>query len=71
MTELLFQNDSYVKTFDATILEVDSQENSIVLDRTAFYPGGGGQPSDSGIILVDGTSLAVTKVKSIGIVASS
>jgi misacylated tRNA(Ala) deacylase len=66
MTELLFQTDSYLKNFDATILEVNSSENAIVLDRTAFYTGGGGQPNDTGIILMDNSSLAVTRVKSQG-----
>ncbi len=63
MTELLFQTDSYLKTFEASVLEVDGQENAIVLDRTAFYPGGGGQTNDIGNILVADTSLAVTRVK--------
>jgi misacylated tRNA(Ala) deacylase len=66
MTNLLFQTDSYIRAFDATILEIDGNENAIVLNQTAFYPGGGGQPNDTGIILLDDNSLTVTRVKSQG-----
>ena len=63
MTELLFQTDSYLKEFQATVVAVNPAEGAVVLDRTAFYPGGGGQPNDVGHLLVEGRSLAVTKVK--------
>ena len=46
MTELLFHHASYLKEFKATVEEL--VENGVVLDRTAFYAGGGGQPSDVG-----------------------
>lgn len=48
MTELLYQTDSYVKEFDAKVVAVDAAGNRVALDRTAFYPGGGGQPNDLG-----------------------
>ena len=41
---MLFIEDSYLKDFDATILNIDS--NKIILDRTAFYAKSGGQPGD-------------------------
>jgi len=44
MTELLFQTDAYLKEFSATITSIDTASRAVVLDRTAFYPGGGGQP---------------------------
>src|SRR5271157_1687649 len=50
MTELLYLNDHYLREFDATIVEVPD-EKSIVLDRTALYPRGGGQPSDRGTLV--------------------
>ena len=41
MTDLLYQTDSYLREFDATIVAVDSAAGRVALDRTAFYPGGG------------------------------
>lgn len=52
MTELLYQTDSYLQTFDAVITAIDPEQGWIVLDRTAFYPGGGGQPPDLGQITI-------------------
>jgi len=48
MTELLYLKDSYLKEFDAQILEIIG--NAIVLDKTAFYYQGGGQPCDLGTL---------------------
>jgi misacylated tRNA(Ala) deacylase len=48
MTELLYQTDSYLREFDAVVTAVDVENHGVVLDRTAFYPGGGGQPADFG-----------------------
>lgn len=48
MTDLLYQADSYLREFDATVREVEAGAAGVVLDRTAFYPGGGGQPADRG-----------------------
>jgi len=50
MTTLLYQTDSYLKEFDATVSGVSEEPRGLALDRTAFYPGGGGQPADSGTI---------------------
>ena len=61
MTEHLYQTDSYVKEFDAVVTAVDGQ--AVALDRTAFYPGGGGQPNDVGALAWDGGSAQVVKVK--------
>ena len=47
-TELLYLVDAYLKEFDAKVVEV--RENAIALDRTIFYPTGGGQPNDTGEI---------------------
>jgi misacylated tRNA(Ala) deacylase len=46
MTDELFLNDSYVKEFEARVVKLGGRE--VILDRTAFYPGGGGQPADKG-----------------------
>ncbi|MGH3105590.1 MAG: alanyl-tRNA editing protein [Rubrobacteraceae bacterium] len=48
MTEELFLGDSYLREFEAVVVELSGRE--VILDRTAFYPGGGGQPPDSGTL---------------------
>ncbi len=60
MTEILCYADSYMREFEATVVERTSK--GVVLDRTAFYPGGGGQPSDSGELFVGGDSYAVGRL---------
>ena len=60
MTELLFHSDSYLKEFTATVTDVT--ESGVVLDRTAFYIGGGGQPSDTGTLESRGQVYPVTRV---------
>ena len=58
MTEQLFRDDAYLKECSAQGVEV--YEGVIVLDRTVFYPLGGGQPGDIGTISwADGSALAV------------
>ncbi|MGC8599924.1 MAG: alanyl-tRNA editing protein [Nitrososphaeria archaeon] len=62
MTELLYLQDCYIKDFTAKVLE--DFGDSVVLDRTAFYPGGGGQPNDEGWFLLDNlTKYEVKKVE--------
>lgn len=50
MTVLLYQHDSYLQKFSATVSAVDEANRAIILDQSAFYPGGGGQPSDTGTL---------------------
>ncbi len=50
MTELLAQTDAYLREFDAVVTEADPAGRAVALDRTAFYPGGGGQPHDLGTL---------------------
>jgi misacylated tRNA(Ala) deacylase len=64
MTEQLYQTDSYIREFDAVVTAVDGQ--TVALDRTAFYPGGGGQPHDMGLLTWEGGSAAVTRVRKQG-----
>ena len=48
MTEELFLSDAYLRRFEARVVNLNGRE--AVLDRTAFYPGGGGQPTDKGTL---------------------
>lgn len=61
MTQLLYLHDSYLREFDATVTAVD--EPRVALDRTAFFPGGGGQPSDTGTLRWDGISAQVVDLR--------
>ncbi|MEM7124513.1 MAG: alanyl-tRNA editing protein [Pseudomonadota bacterium] len=56
--ELLFRDDAYQRSCDAVVTQVD--DDGIRLDRTVFYPTGGGQPGDSGTLtLGDGRCIAI------------
>ena len=65
MTELLFQLDSYVKEFEATVTAVDVNNRGVILNQTAYYPGGGGQPQDTGTITSGDTTYAISGLKRI------
>lgn len=66
-TDELFRTDSYLKECEATVTGVN-ERGGILLDRTVFYPTGGGQPGDSGVLrLAGGGEIAiVTTVKGVG-----
>ena len=65
MTEILCYTDSYLREVDATV--VDTTPKGVVLDRTGFYPGGGGQPADTGVLYEEATRYGVGKVsRSVG-----
>lgn len=68
MNAELFYDDAYLREFDAAITAVDKKDGQlrVALDRTAFYPGGGGQPNDTGWITVDYRKAEVSKVKQEG-----
>ncbi len=59
-TELLYLRDAYLREFTATV--VDRRDGAVALDRTAFYPTGGGQPHDTGSL----GALAVSEVRKEG-----
>ena len=61
MTEELFLKDSYTKEFDARVVKLDGRE--LILDRTAFYPGGGGQPPDKGSLGIGPIEAMVVDVR--------
>jgi alanyl-tRNA synthetase len=64
-TRLLYYEDSYVKQFEAKITKVVQTENGLglVLDQTAFYPMGGGQPADKGIVKGENWEAAVVDMQ--------
>jgi len=62
MTDLLYHTDSYLKEFDAVVTGIDEEKHGILLDRTAFYPGGGGQPNDLGELRTGDTVYKLSKV---------
>jgi misacylated tRNA(Ala) deacylase len=66
MTTLLYQTDAHLKEFSAAITSVDVETRAVILDQSAFYPGGGGQPCDFGTLEVAGTTYPVEKVKKQG-----
>ncbi len=63
MTELLYQTDSYLQGFTATVTAVNAENRAVLLDRSAFYPGGGGQPYDTGSLDAAGITLPVVRMK--------
>jgi misacylated tRNA(Ala) deacylase len=64
-TELLYSTDAYLRSFDAQVQEV-TPDGGVVLDRTAFYPTGGGQPHDLGTLSWDGGASNVVEVRKSG-----
>ena len=63
MTDLLYLEDSYLKAFQATVLGHDMDRNGVLLDRSAFYPGGGGQQPDRGALWIGKREYRVSTVR--------
>ncbi len=64
-TEQLYYVDAYVKEFDAKVLKVINNQY-VVLDRTYFYPEGGGQPADHGFLVFGDAKTEVVDVRKVG-----
>lgn len=62
MTKLLFRQDAYQETAIGSLLEV-SAEGGLIFDQTIFYPIGGGQPSDLGVLSNEAQTLKVREVR--------
>ena len=61
MSENICYTDAYARQVDATVVDIDADSHAVLLDRTVFYPGGGGQPADHGQLIGDsGGSWRVT-----------
>ena len=64
-TKMLFHEDPYIKGFEAKVLRVINGEY-LILDKTAFYPEGGGQLADEGYVEVNGNRIRVIDVQKVG-----
>ncbi len=62
MTHRIELTDATVREWDATVLH-SSRDDGIVLDRSAFYPGGGGQPPDAGVLLWGGVQTRILSAR--------
>ena len=65
MTLQLFHQDSYQQSFEARVALVDHDNHGIILDQTAFYPGGGGQPSDHGWFIINEVKIPLGGIKKV------
>jgi len=67
-TKALYYEDHYIKEFDAEVLWKNKTKNGteVILDKTAFYPEGGGQPADKGILITDEKKVIVKQVEKEG-----
>ncbi|MCD6355899.1 MAG: hypothetical protein J7L66_01330, partial [Anaerolineaceae bacterium] len=63
MTKLLYQTDSYQKEFSALVIKTMIESNTIILDQTLFYPGGGGQVYDHGFLTFNGKKASLKRAK--------
>jgi len=62
MTERIYSTQAYERAMSATVVDADREDGRVVLDRTVFYPGGGGQPFDEGALVIGDDRLQVVRV---------
>ncbi len=63
MTDRIYSTRAYEAAMDAEVVDVDADEGAVLLDRTVFYPGGGGQPCDTGALWIGDDRLEVVRVR--------
>jgi misacylated tRNA(Ala) deacylase len=66
MSDKIYSTDAYARTMAATVLDTDREDGRVLLDRTVFYPGGGGQPHDVGALWIGDDRLDVVRVTADG-----
>jgi misacylated tRNA(Ala) deacylase len=66
VTDKIYSTDAYARDVEATVVDVDPVDGRVLLDRTVFYPGGGGQPYDTGELVIGDDRLQVVRVASDG-----
>lgn len=62
MTERIYSTDAYARSMTATVVETDQEDGRVLLDKTVFYPGGGGQPHDVGTLWIGDDAIQVERV---------
>ncbi len=62
MTEQIYSTQAYAREMSAQIVKANRDDNRVLLDRTVFYPGGGGQPHDVGSLWIGDDRLQVVRV---------
>jgi len=62
MTERIYATDAYATAMRGQVVRTDVDDNRVLLDRTVFYPGGGGQPHDMGYLAIGDDRLDVVRV---------
>lgn len=62
MTDKIYSTQAYARTMEAQVVGTNRDDNRVLLDRTVFYPGGGGQPHDVGDLWIGDDRLAVVRV---------
>jgi misacylated tRNA(Ala) deacylase len=62
MTERIYSTRAYERSMSARIIASDRADGRVLLDQTVFYPGGGGQPPDTGFLTIGDDRLEVTRV---------
>ncbi len=62
MTDKIYSTQAYAKEMDAVVVRSERSDNRVLLDRTVFYPGGGGQPPDRGSLQIGDDRLDVVRV---------
>ncbi len=63
MTNRLYHDDSYLKKFTAEVIALNEENHGIVLNQTAFFPGGGGQPGDKGVFSFQGNESLLERIQ--------
>jgi misacylated tRNA(Ala) deacylase len=51
VSENIYETDAYAHQVEASVVDLDDDANAVLLERTVFYPGGGGQPADTGVLV--------------------